>query len=271
MSFIASNLLGPSATHYGLGNQMFGVAAALSHAEDNNIKAVFPCLLDRNRYGSYCDNIFRNLNIENPPAPVQNFYKEPKFSFSKIPKKQNMVIEGYFQSERYFAHNRDLILKTFTLPYKIESYLNFKYSKILSLKNTVSVHIRRGDYLTNFKGCFEILDNEYYSRAFNCFDKESVFVFFGEHEKDSIYFKENFNLKNSFFIHDDDIIDLFLMSKLKNNIIANSSFSWWGAWLNQNKEKKVVAPQKWFGKDNPSFKNSDKITVDLIPKEWIRL
>jgi len=271
MSFITCNLLGPSATHHGLGNQLFGVAATLSHAHDTEKKAYFPCLKNKDRYGRYTENIFRKLNLDEPQEQIKNFYQEKNFWFSKIPNLPNLAVEGYFQSEKYFINNENIIRDTFTLPEYLESFLQSKYSLLLGLDNTVSVHIRRGDYLTNFKGCFEILDKEYYEKAFAYFDPNSVFVFFAENLEDFEFCKNTFQLKKCIYIHEEEVLDLFLMSKMKNNIIANSSFSWWGAWLNQNQNKKVVAPQKWFGKENETFKNSDEITIDLIPKNWTRI
>jgi hypothetical protein len=272
MNFITCNLLGPSATHRGLGNQLFGVAAALSHAKDNNKIAYFPCLQDKNKYGNFSENIFRNLNIQFPPNSIQNIYREKDFRYSEIPNLSNLLIEGYFQSEKYFCNNKNLIRETINLPENMEKYLQNKYSTLLWMDNTVSVHIRRGDYLTNFKGCFEILELDYYKCAFSFFDKNSTFVFFGENLEDFSYFKDKFKEYRCFFVHEqEEVLDLFLMSKMKNNIIANSSFSWWAAWLNTNKNKKVISPQKWFGKENPTFQDSDKITIDLIPSDWERI
>jgi len=272
MSFVTCNLMGPSATHFGLGNQMFGVAATLSHAKDTQKLAFFPCLKQVEKYGNYCKNIFRNLNLENIPDTINHFYKEQDFSFSAIPDKSNMLLEGYFQSEKYFENNKELILESFTLPDDLVNYINIKYSRLLYMQNTVSVHIRRGDYLSHFKGCFEILDNDYYDKAFSLFPSDSVFVFFGENPEDFDFCKSKFSLKKTLYIQgESDIIDLFLMSKMKNNIIANSSFSWWGAWLNVNKDKKVIAPQKWFGKEHPNLWDSDEKTKDLIPESWERI
>jgi hypothetical protein len=272
MSFVTCNLLGPSATHFGLGNQMFGVAAALSYAKDTNKKALFPCLKQVGKYGNYSENIFRNLNLGDLEEKIKYFYKEQDFFYTPIPNKPNILLEGYFQSEKYFVKNKQLILDTFTLPEKTLQYLDMKYSRLLYMDNTVSVHIRRGDYLNQFKGCFEILDNDYYDAAFNKFPADNVFVFFGENPEDFDFCKKKFLLKKTFYIQNEcDIIDLWLMSQMKNNIIANSSFSWWAAWLNRNKSKRVIAPQKWFGKEHPTLANNDEVTKDLIPFTWERI
>ena len=252
MEFIACNLLGPSLSHFGLGNQMFGAAATLSHAKDTNQEAIFPCLRDETQHGPYRQNVFRNLNIELPPSKVEFIYREPSFRYTPFPTKKNMLVEGYFQSEKYFKHNTELIRETFTITEEMENYINLKYYRLLDMKNTVSVHIRRGDYTTRFKGCFAVLDNDYYDNAFAKFPEDSVFVFFGEYPEDLEHCKNKFSLKKKFYVQGEtDVVDMFLMSKMKNNIIANSSFSWWGAWLNMNEDKKVIAPQPWFGPEHP--------------------
>ena len=272
MHFVACNLLGPSEAHFGLGNQMFGAAATLSYAKDTQQDALFPCLTNRGKHGSYVDNIFRELCVRIPDHAPQHFYKEPSFRHVPIPAKNNILLEGYFQSEKYFKHNGDFIRNTFTATEELERYINLKYYRLLDMKNTVSVHIRRGDYTTKFKGCFALLDNEYYDKAFAQFSKDSIFVFFGEHPQDLEYCRNKFTTEKAFYVQgESDVVDLLLMSKMKNNIIANSSFSWWAAWLNQNKGKKVIAPQAWFGSAHPTLSNSDEVTQDLIPEEWERI
>ena len=167
MEYVTCNLLGPSATHLGLGNQMFGVAAALSAASDTGRKALFPCLRQVDKYGVYSQNIFRNLDFSDLPTPPKYLYREPEFFYMPIPDNPDLLLEGYFQSEKYFENNRQLIMDTFTLPHDIERYIFLKYSRLINMNNTVSVHIRRGDYLNIFKGCYEILDKEYYQKAFD--------------------------------------------------------------------------------------------------------
>ena len=267
------NLQGPSRAHFGLGNQMFGVATALSYAKDHNKSAIFPCLDNSKKYGGYQKTVFSKLDLTYPPSGVRfTHYKEPNFSYNEIPKVKNLLMEGYFQSEKYFAHNREMILNTFEFPEDMQNYVYLKYSRLIDMNNTVSVHVRRGDYITDFSGCFEILNNKYYDEAFSILPENSIFVFFGEHPEDLEHCKEVMNVKRAFYIREEsDVADLYLMSKMKNNIIANSSFSWWAAWLNRNKDKRVIAPQKWFGSAHPTLSNSDRATKDLIPDRWERI
>ena len=272
MTFVVCNLLGPGEANYGLANQMFGVAATLSYAKDTNKTPLFPCLNNVQQFGNYHKNIFHKLNTSLPTEEVRFLYKEPNFRYSPILDYPNLMIEGYFQSEKYFCHNRQLILETLVLPREIEEQINSKYSDILNLDNTVAVHIRRGDYLSIFNGCFEILGDSYYRAAMKKMPSDSIFVFFGEHPEDVQYCRDAFSVKNGIYIQgEEDIVDLYLMSKMRHNIIANSSFSWWSAWLNNNESKRVIAPQKWFGKDHPTLSNSDVVTKDLIPNTWERL
>ena len=123
MEFVTCNLLGPSATHFGLGNQMFGVAAALSNASDTGRKALFPCLKQVGKYGNYSQNIFRSLDFSDLPGPIKHYYKEPEFFHQPLPSKPDLLLEGYFQSEKYFIHNMQLLLDTFTLPGDLERYI----------------------------------------------------------------------------------------------------------------------------------------------------
>jgi hypothetical protein len=274
MGVVTCKLQGPGAANFGLANQMFGVATTLSYAKDADQIALFPCLSNKQEYGNYCENIFRKLHLEAPQAPVEHFFQEPQFRYTEIPAASNIALSGYFQSEKYFKHNRELILDSFALPPDVENYIAMKYSRLLYMENTVAVHVRRGDYTNIFKGCFEVLGKEYYERAFSHFPSDSVFVFFSDMDsaEHADYCKENFSVRKAFHVHGEtDVVDLFLMSKMKNNIIANSSFSWWGAWLNTNPDKKVIAPQKWFAPTHPNLGDSDEVTRDLIPEEWERI
>jgi hypothetical protein len=116
------------------------------------------------------------------------------------------------------------------------------------------------------------LGGEYYDDAFNRFPKNSVFVFFGENPEDLDHCRQTMGRNKSFYVEgESDIVDMYLMSRMKNNIIANSSFSWWAAWLNTFEDKKVIASQKWFGHDHPTLSDNDEVTKDLIPSGWERI
>lgn len=264
------DILGPCPFNSGLGNQLFCIATALSLSIDNNDKVVFPDLKDT-RYKFYLNTIFHKLNPGIDKNFVENFYKEKPYSstiYEKIPYKQNLCIRGHFQSYKYFNHNRKQIIDLLKLPdYMIEE-VKSKYSDLINLKDTVSVHFRRGDYLT-LQGVYEILDDEYYSNALSIIENYSQIVVFSD-DISWCKTKSIFENKNTVFIENEfDVVDLYLMSKMKNNIIANSTFSWWGAFLNQNINKKVVAPVAWFGPQRT--KDNFKETRDLVPPSWIRI
>lgn len=185
----------------------------------------------------------RNVNvyIEN----LDEGYQPIIFSFD------DKYLQGYWQCEKYFADVRDILLKKFVFPISNEH----KFNQILSqIKGTesVSLHIRRGDYLNsqNIKIYGNICTFDYYNNAISYVRKEVkdavFFLFTNEVEwvKDNIY--EEGMIIVDCNIGKQDYLDMFLMSQCKHNIIANSSFSWWGAWLNENVDKKIISPARWF-------------------------
>jgi hypothetical protein len=182
----------------------------------------------------------------------------------------NTYFEGYWQSYRYFDKYKEVIRKDFIYKDELSSESKRLQKKII-LKNAVSLHVRRGDYVTNSNanGFHGVIPLQYYEEAVEYIAKRAngidIFVF----SDDIKWVKENMNVKFPVtFIPDSEkkkpFEDMYLMSLCKHNIIANSSFSWWGAYLNTNDEKIVIAPKKWF---TDPFIN----TQDLIPKEWVRL
>jgi hypothetical protein len=148
---------------------------------------------------------------------------------------------------------------------------NFKPNKNLFEKilktpfidtNTVSLHVRRTDYVTS-NGYHPVQSIEYYKNAIDIIgDYDYIFVF----SDDIQWCKDNLKFKNMVFMEGfSDIEDLHIMSLCQNNIIANSSFSWWGAWLNIHPEKKIIAPTNWFGEQ------ANLNTSDMIPSDWIKI
>ncbi len=260
MKKIIVDIVGPSHINYGLGNQLFQVASALSYAKDHGFTAYFPCLRSP-WYGQYTKNIFRKLNTD----PIQErvlAYTEPSFYFSQLPVKEEslLISNSYLQSPKYFESNRQHILDTLNLAADEEKYLKDKYESFLS-GESCSLHVRRGDYLKskNYHTC--LWDTDYYRQALDLMDAQTVLVFCDDQE----WARDQFPQDKFTIVTEEDHLELFLMSYCKNNIIANSTFSWWGAWMNKNKDKKVISPAKWFGE---AAKISPK---DLIPENWITL
>lgn len=175
---------------------------------------------------------------------------------------------GFWQTEKYFSSIREEILTTFTFDKKMISLQTNNILHLIKNTNSVSIHIRRGDYLQ--KGVKEIFGNictpTYYDKAIseikNRIDNPNFFVFSNDIE----WVKENISIPSPNYIDwnkgTDSWQDMFLMSQCKYNIIANSTFSWWGAWLNQNDNKIVIAPKRFL---------NDIETPDIFPKEWITI
>jgi len=248
----------------GLGNQMFqwayGKALSIIHGTE--------LLLDTDYYNYQYNNTHRNFELNKFPNLINdnsfpnnkpiieitdNFiYKE--FLYDK---NNNYYLNGYWQSEKYFSGISELIKQNF----KPDDKTLEKLKKIIK-KNSVSLHIRRTDYLTS-NGFHPIQMLDYYNEALEMIGNYDHILIFSD---DITWCKENLKYKNMIFIDgQDNIDDLWLMSLCKHNIIANSSFSWWGAWLNNNNDKIVISPKKWFG-DNSNLNYSD-----IIPNNWIKI
>lgn len=236
----------------GLGNQMFKISAAISLAYDNDDITVF----DFNNYHGcsqgfspfkYRNNIFRKLVKGVIESPIQ--YKDLKFNYTKIDYKNNLELDGLFQTEKYFVNNKQLILDLFEISQEIKNKLDI-YKRIFNVfnKTTVSLHVRRGDYLPIYN-TLPSISLEYINNALSYFENCLVCVI-----SDDINWCIG-NIKSTtsqlYFIGDnlEDYEQLYLMSMCDHNIIANSSFSWWGSYLNLNPDKMVIAPKLWFGSD----------------------
>lgn len=179
----------------------------------------------------------------------------------------NCYVEGYFQSEKYFAHIREDLLYEFE--FKIETpYPNEYLNQIRMCESAVSVHIRRGDYM---RLCEQPLSNTvYYANALRGMIHEipnaEFFVFSDDIDWCEKYFN-GLGLKNRFvYIKNQPkaYYDMYLMTQCHHNIIADSTFSWWGAWLNQHEDKIVYAPDAWLPDDKFQM-------TDIIPNGWIKI
>ncbi len=202
------------------------------------------------------------------PYYKKKCYSHPDFRYDRNFYKtgNNILLNGYWQSYLYFQKINEIIINDLTLKDQHKTGIGPQLSLINS-SQSVSVHIRRGDYVTNkiaadVLGC---LPAGYYEQAVQLIRgrvKEPLFFIFSD---DPEWVKSNMRIPNATVIEsNNELHDLILMSHCKHNIIANSSFSWWAAWLNKNINKIVIAPHKWF---NDPLINTD----DLIPPTWIRL
>lgn len=237
----------------GLGNNAFMIAATIGYAKKHGMDYFIP---DR----SIAPNIWPVHFNHFPKGKVRPHYfryKEPEHSYNEIPHHVDIEIEGYFQSEKYFNHCRQDILDAFQFPYK-------------KADGFVSLHVRRGDYL-KYPDKHPVITYDYISAAVKYF-MERGYNSFVVCSDDIAWCRHNlkplelFGAVFTYSTEKEAINDLILMSCCEHNIIANSSFSWWSAWVNQNPEKIVIAPEIWFGEGN-----SHLSTKDLIPESWIKL
>jgi hypothetical protein len=247
----------------GLGNQMFQYAHGRHLSKKYNTKLYLDSrfykyqshrsfLLDK-----FNTDIDTNLDMITANYPIQVVGDNFIFKELSNPIDCNYYLDGYWQSEKYFNDIRDIILEEFT-PKE-----NLKLNEIPLLDtNTVSIHVRRTDYITS-NGYHPVQDIKYYEEALSIIGQYDYIFCFSD---DIEWCKENLKFNNIVFMGPfSEIKDMFVMSLCKNNIIANSTFSWWAAWLNRNPDKKIIAPQKWFG-DNVEID-----TKNIIPESWIKI
>ena len=185
-------------------------------------------------------------------------------------KASKIILNGYFQKETYFINEENNIRNSFVFKNEL-SEDNLVIKNKIDISKSVSLHVRRGDYVSSKKtvSYHGVCSLEYYAHAIqtltNIFQDLHFFVFSDDIE----WCKANLNIPGEVtFISNNkganSYIDMQLMSFCKHNIIANSSFSWWGAWLNNSKNKVVVAPKNWFTDSSIDIK-------DLYPKNWFTL
>jgi hypothetical protein len=232
-----------------LGNQMFQYAATRALGLRRGVESCFP----RNE-----PDLFKMFPLKAAPKPsggiLNNIYHEQHFHFDPkvLDLPDGTTLAGYFQSERYFADFGKTIREEFSAP-------EFLLPVFPSL---VSVHVRRGDYL-RIAAHHPPLTTDYYREAMSLFPKHD-FLVFGD---DLNWARDNLSGKGvAFSFGRGALEDMALMSRCAHHIIANSSFSWWGAWMNLMPDKRVIAPKRWFG---PA--KADWDVKDLLPEGWQRL
>lgn len=292
---IIANLIG------GLGNQMFQYAAARALSIRKNT----PLFLDITSFEAYnlhqgfeLNRVFKTqAQIATDPNTIKNvlgwksarlirralqrtelawlrsnnFIIEPSFEYWDGIERasENCYLMGYWQSEKYFHDVEKLIRDDFSFKPEL-SDINHELSQKIVQSTSVSLHVRRGDYISNEKNksIYSSCSLEYYQSAIAYISqkvKDPVFFIFSD---DIEWTRNNLVIpfNHSYVSHNqaaESYNDMRLMSLCKHHVIANSSFSWWGAWLNRSADKIVIAPQKWFANDNN--------TKDLTPSSWVLL
>jgi len=265
----------------GLGNQLFQIASTLHYAKKFNFTPLFS---SETKIKSSADDTVRGtywkiFNTQNKLCLAKidkkdyQRYSEKSFSYKPFKRKyKDIRLNGYYQSPKYVDLVRDEMISFLWSNKNVNILVNKIYKEIVDFYNTeelVSIHIRRGDYN-------KILDIHprqpisYYVEAIRQFPENMPVVVFSNDQK---WCKEELSkeINNSlYFIEDEDYVEVLLMSKIKNNIIANSSFSWWSTYINQNLKSKTIAPKEWFGKDwqGPDGKND---WSDIYCESWVLL
>ncbi|MGZ3920772.1 MAG: alpha-1,2-fucosyltransferase, partial [Bacteroidia bacterium] len=198
-------------------------------------------------------------------------YHETKNSYNKEFENigSDSYIDGFWQSEKYFASIKNILLNEFTPSYELSSEEKKLVSEISSC-NSVGIHVRRGDYV-HLKSASEYhgtCSMDYYNVAIEYLNKKTMSPFFFIFSDDLAWCRENFkHIANVSFVDVKNAhsgLDLYLMSCCKHNIIVNSSYSWWAAWLNRNEDKIVIAPKNWFAAGVSQ-------NEDLLPATYIKL
>jgi len=228
-----------------IGNQMFQYATLYAIAKQNGYDFGVPYsrVNSSDEFSKFhLPEIFSLSAKDSSHIPVTKVFQEKQHHFDPdvLNISDDTDIFGYFQTEKYFKKYEKEIKKEFEFPQKISSFCKL-FRKTISNEKVISVHIRRGDYVNqpqNHPTC----DKNYYQEAINFFDKKSCFLIFSD---DVQWCMENFSEKKFNIFQNNHYYSLCMMSMCDGHIIANSSYSWWGAWLGNNKN--VVAPKKWFG------------------------
>ena len=268
----------------GLGNQMFQYAFYMAHKKHHPFSLYLFFLEDDALYahaGFQLDELF-NIRI----LSKDKFYRFINKYLSRILKYSTRIVEknsfqynenyfktsnmvsiydGYWQSEKYFSSIADTVRETFKFPKSLLNVQTVQLESYIKKKESVSVHIRRGDYLAQMEK-FGLCDLSYYNNAIEYMRihlTNPIFIFFSD---DIAWVKENLPIDDAIYVswnqNKDSWQDVYLMSRCTHNIIANSTFSWWGAWLNANSNKIVISPKRWFA-FSPNY--------DLLPQEWVTI
>ena len=215
------------------------------------------------------------FNILFPPSLFCKLIRDKELGFDKTIFNNHtgpIIIQGYWQSYKYFEKYSDQIRHQFTFKHEPDEENKTIITEIRSKNNPVSIHIRRGDYVSNplANKIHGTCDLDYYKNAIKLIKQKVKDPFYYIFTDDPDWVRNNLSIPSQFKIiaHNlgkNDHEDLRLMTYCSHYIIANSSFSWWGAWLSQNRKNKIViAPKKWFNLDNTP-------PADRIPNDWIRI
>lgn len=210
------------------------------------------------------------------PLKYKMVISSPNFGFDKkiLNAGGNHYLKGYWAHENYFTDIGDVLMQEIVIKPEYQSEAFLQALESINSSESVSLHIRRGDYAQNSFNLsyFGVMPMEYYNKAVahikERVEKSHFFVF----TDDVAWVKENLKLEEFTFIKDfghlADYEELVLMSRCNHNIIANSTFSWWGAWLNPNSEKIILAPKAWYKNIHAQAQYEMN---EFVPVGWIKL
>jgi len=247
-----------------LGNQMFEYAALRGIASHHGYDWSIPPFHLKGIENYSLNECFKlesvtDKNIgtyDNFQYVVEKFFHFDEELFENCP--DNVSLHGFFQSEKYFKHIQDQLLIDFQFH---DNILEPAKEVVSNWNNPVSLHVRRTDYITNPN--HTVLSLDYYEKSLNYFNDDCEIIIFSDDPKwcmeQKLFESDRFLISETNNNH----LDLCLMTLCSGHIIANSSFSWWGAWLANSKQ--VIAPSGWFKGSN----NEHLDTKDLIPQNWI--
>ena len=268
----------------GIGNQLFLIANTLAYAWKYSLIPVFKKIKESTSMIKtrpvYWKTVFRKIPVTKnlislyliPIIEKEFLYHDIPSStqFPNIHNKKGILFKGYFQSAKYFDTYRKILDKfLFFISPSEKKYLKKKYNELYH-KDTISIalHIRRGDYLRIPKVLINLSETDYYKKSIIYFQEKfskanhKFIIFSDDQDWSKNYMKIIFPRLHPIFPIQIDYLELYLMSCCNHQIIANSSFSWWGAYFNKNPEKIVIAPKKWFGPKGPP-------KHDLYMENWI--
>lgn len=256
-----------------LGNNLFQVAATCAVAWDNGAEPHFPDLKRKteNNLPTNFAKVFFRLNAEMPQEPISRHWRLPfssNFCYMPIPYQPNIEIAGTFHSEKYFAHHRERLLELFTPLPEVLDYISTEYKEIAEHPLSVGVQIRWFGCANdaNFWIYLAQYGYDYFDKAMSLFPPDTLFVVSSNNLE---FAKKNLpSKKNMIFLENEPYyVDFFLLSMCKHQIISNSTFGWWAAWLNRNPDKKIVVPKNWI---DPIWENETPV-CDVWPNEWIQI
>jgi hypothetical protein len=252
----------------GLGNQLFQISAGYTLARNTNRN--FACTheyLSRQHGGSaqYFKNVLRNVPfIDKLPKEILT-YNEKTFHYTPLDNLEgNVFLDGYFQSEKYFKDFKVEIIELLSADDESLEYLKNHFNAIFTHENTCALHVRRGDYL-RLQNYHPVQTVDYFKNAVDIMGDSCLYMVCSD---DISWCEDNLNfIKNKIFIQNvPSYLAFYAASLCKNNIMSNSTFAWWAAYINQNLSKKIIAPKLWFG---PGY--ADWSTKDIYCDNWITL